>query len=198
MICRVENWSSSFRNSGIRALSPFLYSCPDLAFFHMMVEFPDSLLSQSENDWNGSIHHIFLKKRNGFCFLSQPPNKILSFPLTEPMWVPCPSLNQPPRPRELPCSYWINMRFCAHLWSNCMQEQDFSFFFFFPTSWRCNWHTTLCEFKVCHVTIWYMYCEMFITIRLVNTPFNSHNYYFVIVFAMVSTLKLYSHSTFQV
>ena len=44
-----------------------------------------------------------------------------------------------------------------------------------------------------------IYWEVFPTIRLVNTSFTPHNYHFVIVvFVMVRTLRLYSHSIFQV
>lgn len=39
---------------------------------------------------------------------------------------------------------------------------------------------------------------MFTTISLVNTPFASHNYNFVVVVVMEITLKLYSHSNLQV
>ena len=49
--------------------------------------------------------------------------------------------------------------------------------------------------------IWYMYIywEAFPTIRLVNTYFTPHNYhFFIVVFAMGRTLKLYSPGIFQV
>lgn len=38
---------------------------------------------------------------------------------------------------------------------------------------------------------------MFTTLSLVDTSFTSHNYHFVVV-VMVRTLKIYSHSNFQV
>lgn len=40
-----------------------------------------------------------------------------------------------------------------------------------------------------------IYCKMITTMRLVNKSFTSNNYYIVVV--MEVTLKLYSHSSFQ-
>ena len=52
--------------------------------------------------------------------------------------------------------------------------------FYFPALLRYDWHTTLCQFKVYNVIIWYTYtyCKM-TTINLVNTSITLYNYYFV-------------------
>ena len=52
--------------------------------------------------------------------------------------------------------------------------------FYFPALLRLDWHTTLCQFKVYNVIIWYTYtyCKM-TTINLVNTSITLYNYYFV-------------------
>ena len=39
---------------------------------------------------------------------------------------------------------------------------------------------------------------MFTPVRLINPSFASHSNHFVVVIVMVKTLKLYSHSNFQV
>lgn len=63
-------------------------------------------------------------------------------------------------------------------------------YLFFPLALLTyNWHLKLCKFKVDNVMIWYMYCEIITTIRLVNTFFTPHNYYF--------GFKSYSLSKFQ-
>ena len=46
--------------------------------------------------------------------------------------------------------------------------------------------TTLCKFKIHNVMILDTYCEMFSTIRLLNTSFTSHNYLFVVVLPPLS------------
>lgn len=62
---------------------------------------------------------------------------------------------------------------------------------FFSALLRYKWYITLCKYKVHDVMILYIYCKMFIKIRLVSSFFISYCDYFI-VGVIVSALKICS------
>ena len=64
---------------------------------------------------------------------------------------------------------------------------------------RLNWHITLCKFKVYSVMVWWfdmcIYYEMIVIRRLVNTSITSYSCFFLFLFLLLTTFKIYSVSS---
>lgn len=82
--------------------------------------------------------------------------------------------------QRLDALLWFFLQFCCSCCCTCFSCSLFSLCFSLDNPFRCG--TRIC-------------CEMFTTIRLLNTFFTSQNYHFFLF--MVKTLKTYSPSTFK-